>query len=320
MTLALVGDIGGTNARFALADIGGDRPRVLETRACRVADHAEPLDAVDAFLEAAGERPDCSVLAVAGPVKDGEVSLTNAGWTLKEDGLRAHGLRHARLINDFAAQAWAAPLLGDADRVSLGGPAEGEPRSTLAALGPGTGFGLSAWVDDGEREAVAATEGGHVAFAPSDEVEIEILRRLTVVHGRVSVERILSGPGLLALHHVLAEIDGRAPAFDQPDAVTEAALRGDAEAARTVERFAAILGSVAGDIALGLGALGGVYVTGGIPPVIAPFLQDGGFRRRFEDKGRFRDYVAAIPTWLVTREHPALLGAAHAAWKLRRGA
>jgi len=313
MTLALVGDIGGTNARFAIADVAEDLPRVGAPRLFRVADQPDPSEAIEAVLADAPERPTVAVLAVAGPVGGGAVRLTNAGWSLSEAGLRAHGMDQAKLINDFAAQAWAAPLLDDGDRRSLGGPAAGATDATIATLGPGTGFGLAAWVDDGQRQAVVSGEGGHVGFAPVDDVEIEILRLLTRRYGRVSIERILSGPGLAALHEALSQIDGKACDPLGPDAVTRRALAGQADARRTVERFCAILGSVAGDAALALGARGGVYVAGGVGSAIADILARSDFRQRFEDKGRFAGYLRTVPTWLVTRDHPALLGAANCA-------
>lgn len=315
--LALVGDIGGTNARFAIADLTGPAPVLWGVRAYRGADFERPLDAVETYLATVEEGPSIAVLAVAGPVDAGAARLTNAGWRLSEAELVAWGFGRARLINDFAAQAWALPLLGPGDAADLGGgPAD--PAATLAVLGPGTGFGVAAWVRDGEgREAVLSGEGGHVAFAPCDEVEIEVLRRLSARHGRCSVERILSGPGLLELHRTLAELAGEPGAAARPEQITARALANDPAAARTLERFCAILGAVAGDVALAYGARGGVYIAGGIAPTILEFLERSAFRARFEAKGRFAGYLREIPTRVVTREHPALLGAANVARRLR---
>lgn len=315
--LALVGDIGGTNARFAIADLTDPAPVLWGVRAYRGSAFEHPLEAIETYLATVDEGPKIAVLAVAGPVDDGAARMTNARWRLSEAELEAWGFVRARLINDFAAQAWALPLLGPDDVRPLGGGID-QPEHTLAVLGPGTGFGVAAWVRDAERrEAVLAGEGGHVAFAPGDELEIEVLRRLAVRHGRCSVERILSGPGLLDLHHILAELAGEPDDLERPEQVTERALAGDPAAARTLERFCAILGAVAGDVALAFGARGGVYIAGGIAPTITDFLDRSAFRARFEDKGRFAGYLREIPTRVVTREHPALLGAANAARRLR---
>ncbi len=163
------------------------------------------------------------------------------------------------------------------------------------------------------------TEGGHVAFAPSDETEIEIWRRLTRKYGRVSVERVLSGSGLYDLYLALADIAGAKPACADPKGVEEAARAGDAVAGQTIDRFCRILGAVAGDIALGLGARGGVYVTGGVAQHLADHIAAGGFRERFEAKGRFDGYMRAIPTYLITDAYTALIGSAQVAGRAGAG-
>lgn len=312
---ALVGDIGGTNARFALAELEGPTPHVGEAVGLKVADYPRATDAIAAFLAARGlDRPPAvAVIAVAGPVRRGAIDFTNSDWLLSEADLLALGCDQARLINDFAALALAAPLLAGADLRAVGPEEAGPSGGTIAVLGPGTGFGVSALVRDDRGEAVLSTEGGHVGFAPTDEVEVELLRRLSARHGRVSVERILSGAGLDELHECLRAMDGLPPEPVAPARITAAALAGDPAALRSVERFCAILGGVAGDFALAYGATGGVLVAGGIAPRIIDILQASAFRARFEDKGRFRDYLAAVPTRVIVRPHAALLGAARAA-------
>ena len=309
--LALVGDIGGTNARFGLAEVGRGRaaPRDVRTLPTGPMTAAE---AVSTYLSQAGARPEAVVLAVAGPVRDGAVEMTNAGWRLSEAGLRESGFGHALIINDFVAQAWAAPLLANTEKTPIGGPAEGPAGETVAVVGPGTGLGLSALAYGDGGAAALATEGGHVAFAPHDDVEIEVLGLLAKRYGRVSVERILSGPGLADLYDALGQLAGRAAEALEPAEVSRRAEAGEPEAVATVERFCAILGAFAGDVALALGARGGVYLAGGIPPRLSRVLASGGFRTRFEDKGRFRRYMETIPTWIVTAPDAALLGAAAA--------
>lgn len=307
----LVADIGGTNARFAWVDLadGGLKCRDAIDLLCR--DYPGPVEAIDAYLKRAGvkKRPGYVVMAVAGPVTDRAIQLTNNSWKVSEAELIASGFKGARLINDYAALAVAAAHLKDDDVVHLGGPRTGDPDGSVAVIGAGTGFGVSALARDGVTQTPMATEGGHISFSPSDEVEIEVLRNLIGKYGRVSVERVLSGPGILDLHAALNAIENAGDVLD-PAEITRAALEGDALSLRTLERFCSIYGCVAGDSALTFGATGGVYLAGGIGPKILPILQRGHFRERFEAKGRFGDYMRRIPTYLITREHVALSGAA----------
>lgn len=312
----LVGDVGGTNARFAIARLVDGRPVLEQVRSFPTSAHPTFLKGVQAFIEGCGARPTGGVIAVAGPVTDGAIDLTNSTWRISEAELSALGHGPMRLINDFEAQAWGAPIVPDADLASLGGPAEGDPHATLAVLGPGTGFGVSALIRNADgREMAMPSEGGHADFAPGDAVEDEILRILRRRYGRVSIERLICGPGLVNLHRALCEIDGRETVIDDPAEITRAALETpDSPCGATLARFCAMLGAVAGDIALTTGARGGVYVAGGIAPRILPFLRAGPFRQRFERKGRFQDYMAAIPTQVILHRHAALLGAARAAF------
>ncbi len=275
-------------------------------------DYPSAEAAIDAYLVDAGaDRPERVVLAVAGPVEHGSIKLTNLDWRLSEERLQDKGgFRRARLINDFAAQALGAPRV-EAHRLLRLGPQIPAPEDgTLAVLGPGTGFGVAGLVREPGRDIVLSTEGGHVAFAPADELEVEIWRRFTRKRDRVSVERVLSGAGLYELYLALADIDGAAAPCAHQEEVQVAAQAGDPLAAKTVDRFCLILGAVAGDIALGLGARGGVYVTGGVAQRLADQLAAGGFRERFEAKGRFQAYMRAIPAWLILEPYAALIGAA----------
>lgn len=312
--LALVGDIGGTNARYALVDLHGDACEILAPRGYRCSAYVEATDSIRAYLHDVGlnHAPGAAAIAVAGPVKDGAIRFTNMSWTLSENGLRSMGFSRAKLLNDYAALALAAPKLKPVELHQLGGAAA-DHRQTIAVLGPGTGFGASALARDGIHQVALATEGGHIAFAPCDDVEIEILKVLTWRFGRVSVERLLSGPGLCNIHSALAEIEGRADEGEcDPAEITRRALAGDAASRAAVDRFCAILGSVAGDMALNFGAQGGVYIGGGICPQILDILVHSPFRERFEDKGRFRQYLEPIPAYVILREFAALVGAAQA--------
>lgn len=312
----LVGDVGGTNARFAIAHMVNGRPVLEHHDSFPAETYPTFLEGVEAFIDGCEVKPTGGVIAVAGPVTDGEIDLTNSPWRVSEAELQTLGLNPVRLINDFEALAWGAPVVPDAELASLGGPAEGDDKAAIAVLGPGTGFGVSALARDGRGGEIAMpSEGGHACFAPGDPIEDEILRILRRRYERVSIERLICGPGLLNMHRALAEIDGRETHIDDPALITAEALedpRGHCGA--TLARFCAILGAAAGDIALTTGARGGVYIAGGIAPRILPFLKASPFRERFERKGRFKDYMAAIPTKVILHKHAALLGAARVAF------
>ncbi len=312
----LVGDVGGTNARFAIARSRDGVLSLDHHESFKGADHPTFLAGVRAFIDECDVKPTGGVIAVAGPVTDGEIDLTNSPWRVSETELGSLGLNPVRLINDFEALAWGAPVIPRDQLASLGGPDEGDADAAIAVLGPGTGFGVSALVRDGRGgEMAMPSEGGHACFAPGDPVEDEILRIMRRRYDRVSIERLICGPGLLNMHRALAEIDGRESHIDDPAVITtEAMANPNSPCGATLARFCAILGAVAGDIALTTGARGGVYIAGGIAPRILPFLQASPFRERFERKGRFQDYMAAIPTHVILHKHAALLGSARVAF------
>ena len=306
----LVGDVGGTNARFALVDAQG---HVRHPRAFPCKDYASLADIIAEYIDTtAGKKvPPRAVIAVAGPVVGGEIEFTNLDWVVSEGDLLAHfEFEAVKLINDFAAQALACPLLEGPDLRPLG-PAVGRAHDCpVVALGAGTGFGVAALARNERGDVAISTEGGHAGFAPSDEVEVEVWRRLHARYGRVSIERLLSGQGLYDLYCALAEQKRQPAALPNEMKVTTEGLVGDPLASEAIDRFIGILGAVAGDLALTFGARGGVYVSGGIAPRIADRLAKGAFRARFEDKGRLSDYVRAIPTYLVLHPYPAIIGAA----------
>jgi glucokinase len=307
----LVGDVGGTNARFALVDAADGRLRALHIYEAHR--YAALNDIVADFLEhtmGRGRRPPRAVIACAGPVLDGEITFTNLAWQVSEGELLAQfEFEAVRLINDFAAQALACPLLaGDALR-PIGPARRGPDDAPMVVLGAGTGFGVAGLARAERGDIAIATEGGHAAFAPSDDLEIEVMQRLHAKHGRVSIERLLSGRGLFELYEALAGMRQAEPVLADQTAVMAAAAKGDPLAAETLDRFCSILGGVAGDLALMFGARGGVFISGGIAPRMADRLAASQFRARFEDKGRLSAFVRDIPTSLVLHPHPALLGA-----------
>ncbi len=306
----LVGDVGGTNARLALIDGEG---RVRNLQIYPAADYATLSEVITDYLDrtVGRKRPPRAVIAVAGPVLDGEIEFTNLDWQVSEGELLAQfEFEAVRLINDFAAQALACPLLSGDSLRPLGASRRGGSDCPMLVLGAGTGFGVAGLARSERGDMAVSTEGGHAAFAPSDDVEVEVWSRFRARHGRVSIERILSGRGLFELYGVLASLNQVEPVLADEKAVYEAANKGDALANETLDRFCGILGSVAGDLALSFGARGGVFVSGGIAPRMADRLASGSFRARFEDKGRLTPYLQQIPTSLVLHPYPALIGAA----------
>jgi glucokinase len=317
--VGLVGDVGGTNARFALVDNEG---RIRNLHVYQAAKYASLSDIVADFLERTlgRKRVPRAVVAVAGPVLEGEIEFTNLDWRVSEGELLAQfEFEAVKLINDFAAQALACPRL-EGDALKPIGPelGRGAHDCPMVILGAGTGFGVAALARSERGDIAVATEGGHGAFAPQDEVEVELWRRLHARHGRVSIERLLSGAGLYDLYTALADIEGANAELADEAAVMKQGLAGDRLAAATLDRFGGVMGSVAGDLALSFGARGGVFVSGGIAPRMADRLATGPFRQRFEDKGRLSDYVRAIPTNLVLHPYPAIVGAARELEQMER--
>ena len=318
--LALIADIGGTNARFALCDPTAAVPALLESQSLRNAGFASLQHAAEHYLAAVGARPRRAAIALACPVGGDEIRLTNRAWSFNRHELRASlGLDELRLINDFGAIAQAVPALAADERVALYGRDHDITRGPVSVIGPGTGFGVGLLVGSAARGwDVVETEGGHVGFAPLGDEERALADWAVARHGRVSWERLLSGSGLSAIDAVLRARGGVQDAgLRDPADVVAAALDGhDVVARRALARFCAILGSVAGDVALVHGART-VVVAGGIVPRFLPFLRASGFRERFLAKGRFAAYLEPVSVQVVTHPNPGLLGAAVA---LRDGA
>jgi len=306
----LVGDIGATNARFAVLD-AELRPAHARVLACD--DYSTIGDAIRAYLaeEALPLRPRVAALAVASPVTGDQVAFTNHPWIFSIDGLRRElELERLVIVNDFTANALAMPHLKPDERVAIGGgsPVAGAP---IAVLGPGTGLGMSGLVPSNGGWYAIAGEGGHATMPATDAREAEVIAHMRRRFDHVSAERILSGPGLVDLYQTLADVEGKPVA---PYTAAQIADRhiGESEplCATAWAMFCTMLGTVASDLALTLGARGGVYIAGGIMPRLGAGLADTGFRRRFEDKGRFRGYLAAIPTYVVMHPIPAFVGLA----------
>lgn len=318
----LVGDVGGTHARFAVVDAWGPGPWRIHARGDLTMRFDRFTDALNLYLNQARlpKLPSMAAIAVAGPVTAGTVRFTNRAWTISESELRQFGFAKVVLINDYAALALATDLLRAEDVRTLGPTLQGVAGAPISIVGAGTGFGVSCRVRAGDLVIPLATEGGHIGFSPTNEREVGVWRALGQRFGRVSVERILSGPGLENLHQALQGMDG-SPGVGLPAAeITARALMSDVACSATLTMFCSILGTVAGDLALAHGAQGGVFLAGGIGQQIASFLAASPFRARFEGKGRLSDFVKAIPTRVIMNSEAALLGAARAALDLHTGA
>jgi glucokinase len=310
----LVGDVGGTHARFAVVEPAHAGPWRILQRLDLAERFATFTDALKSYLEHAGVTalPRLAAIAVAGPVVAGTARFTNRGWVVSEQALREVGFERALLINDFAALALAVDLLDEKHLHPIGPQIKGLEGGTITILGAGTGFGVSCLARYGERAVPMATEGGHMSFAPGDPDELAVLQLMWKQPGHVSIERFLSGTGLEHLYRTLEQLSGRtAPELTAAE-ISAAALRNEAGPRAALTMFCSIYGAVAGDFALAHGAGGGVYIAGGIAEKIEEFLMQSPFRRRFEDKGRLTAYVAAIPTQLIVYPDIALLGAARA--------
>ena len=311
-TTWLVGDIGGTNARFGLVSPDGS---LLHSRVLADADYPGIGEAIEAYLADRGglPQPRRGAIAIASPVGGDEVRMTNHPWVFSISGLRTRlGFERLEVINDFTAQALALPHLKAEDKtvIGRGSPEEGWP---IGVLGPGSGLGVSGMIPHGKHWIPLTGEGGHGTMAPFTDRESDVLGALRRRLDHVSAERVLSGPGLVNLYQSLTEIDG------VPAKQYTAAQISDAETCKTdalceeaTQMFCAMLGATAGNLALTLGARGGVYIAGGIVPRLGERFAASQFRERFEAKGRLRDYLATIPTYVVIHKLPAFLGCAAA--------
>ena len=303
----LLADIGGTNARFAVLDDGvvGGMTHLL------VRDHASFHGALDKYLDGrtAPDGIGAAVIAVAGPVQNGRCVLTNSSWVIDEGELcAAYGLSTARLINDFEAVAWSLPHLGADRLLQIGGrqPATGMP---LAAVGPGTGLGVGVNIPHAAGHVVLASEGGHTTMAANSPREDAVIDQLRRRFGHVSAERVLSGSGLENLYRALAVLDGLVLPDRSAAEIARDGINGSCATSRAaIGMFCAMLGNVAGNLALTVGAKGGIYIAGGILRQMPDYLVASEFRARFEDKGRLRSYLEPIPAYLIVDDDIAFTG------------
>jgi glucokinase len=295
----LIADIGATSARCALCrDM-----RISDLKIFRNDDFADAKTLLSGYLSSFNARPRFGAVAIAAPVSGDDVQMTNRDWHFNRLELAQQlNLEALQVINDFHAVAFALPEIRNRDRVEIG-KASAYRDGTRAVLGPGTGLGVGAWVADGDRGVAMFGEGGHVTLSARNEAEERIIAKLRERYGHCSAERVLSGPGIVALHNAM-----HGEEMKTSREITSGTV--DPKCRATMDQFFRFLASVAADLAMTTGASGGLYIAGGIVPDHVEEIRASTFRERFEDKNRYRGYMQAIPTWVITDPTPGLTGLA----------
>ncbi|MCQ1851824.1 glucokinase [Neorhizobium galegae] len=306
----LIGDIGGTNARFSILLDAYAEPKPFPN--VRTADYPTIDDAIQKIvLDSSSVQPRSAILAIAGPIDGDEIDLTNCDWVVRPKGMITQlGFEDVLVVNDFEAQALAVAAMPDEYRETLG-PNNQPHMASRVVLGPGTGLGVAGLVYARHMWFPVPGEGGHVDVGPRSERDFEIFPHLKRIEGRVSAEEILSGRGVVNIYQAVCAADGLQPAFSDPADITAHGLSGsNSQAVETLSLFATYLGRVAGDMALIFMARGGVYLAGGISQKIIPALKGPEFRAAFEDKAPHTELMGTIPTFVVTHPQAALAGLA----------
>jgi glucokinase len=306
----LLADIGGTNVRFALLPRGSDQPQQERSLLC--ADYPGLEQAARAYLaDASAPHVSEAAIDVATAVTGDLVKLTNSPWTFSiEQTRRQLGLTRLLVLNDFTALALSLPLL-DGGELRQVGRGQALPHKAIGLIGAGTGLGVSGLQPCGSRWVPLEGEGGHVAFSPMDAREDAVLVVLRERFGHVSAERVVSGPGLVNVYQALCRIDHAPVRALEPEQIAQSALSGaDPQCMEALALFCGALGTAAANLAITLGARGGLYIGGGIVPKLGAYFERSSFRARFEHKGRFSSYLVAIPTFVILADYPALRGLA----------
>lgn len=308
--MCLIADIGGTNARFAIVEEGGLSPSNERTLSC--SEYPTLVDAVIAYLDdVSSEVPETASIAIATPVTNDRIVMTNHVWDLSVDETRrALGIKSLKVLNDYTALALALPYLGadDYKQIGSGTSIKNQP---MAVLGPGTGLGVSGAIYADKFWFPLQGEGGHVSYGPLNDRESDVFEIIRKRYDHISAEILVSGPGLVLLYESIAQCDGIQCAQLSPEQVTYEALNEtNASAQEAVSMFCGILGVMAANLALTLGARGGVFIGGGIVPKLGDYFESSYFRACFENNTRFRHYLEEIPTFVIESKYPALIGAA----------
>ncbi|MDX1654397.1 MAG: glucokinase [Candidatus Competibacteraceae bacterium] len=307
----LIADIGGTNARFALTGADG---AIVRQQTLPCADYPGLTEAVEYYLAGVGEgaRPREAAMAIATPITGDRITMTNHVWSFSIEETRQRlGLGRLLMLNDFTALAMALPYLDPGDLTQVGG--DESRRGAIALLGPGTGLGVSGLIPVGEGWVPLQGEGGHVTYGPATDRELEILRITRTHFEHVSAERLISGMGLINLYQAIASLEEKTLEQLTPAQISQRGLEdSDPLCTEAVATFCSMLGTVAGNLALTLGAVGGVYIGGGIVPRLGEYFARSPFRERFQAKGRFRSYLEPIPCFVIRAHNPALVGVSKA--------
>jgi glucokinase len=305
----LLADVGGTNARFTMENPQG---KWVDTEVLRCADYPDFAAAVQAYLTKVGRSmPAYAGVAIANPVHGDWIEMTNHHWRFSiEQTRRTLGLKQLIVANDFTALAMALPHLADDEKIQIGGQACSQ-RLPLGLLGAGTGLGVSGLLPIAEDRWVSlSSEGGHMSFAPNGPRERALLELVSQRYEHVSAERLISGTGLPLVYESLCQLDGQEPRPNLDGAAISTLAREQSEpyCKETLYLYSAMLGSMAGNIALMLGSLGGVYIGGGVTLNLGEQFDKKVFRERFENKGRFQNFLKKIPCYLITARYPAFIG------------
>lgn len=323
MSLLLVADIGGTNGRFGLVEHDAEKNRIngktnytAERQiTLKCANYPDMATMIKACCSEFGiNMPEYGCLAIAGPIENGQASMTNLNWKFSIDGLRDQlGMKTLHVINDFASLAYAVPFLESNELVTLYDSHKTNVDAPIVVMGPGTGFGMAALVPNQNNWRIIPTEGGHASFAPTNEKELDIKAFLLKEQNHVSVENILSGGGLVTLYRALAHNHSlEAKPYTPADVSSKGIANEDPICREAVLTFCDVLGEVAGDKALSLGAKGGVVIGGGITPKLVDLLPESHFLERYKNKGPMTSYVSDISIKLIINDKAALVGSA--AW------
>lgn len=311
MNAGLIADIGATNARFALADDQG----IYEEKVLQCGDYPSIVDAAQTYMDGLkGAKPKQAAFAIAGPITGDQFEMTNHLWNFSIRQTQADlGLSSFTLMNDFKAIALGIPHLKPADMMQVGGDQRPEVHGTIGIVGPGTGLGVASLFWDGSAYRANPGEGGHVTMPAKTQREFDIFRTLRYKYHHISAERVCSGKGLVNIYNAIRVLDGHENLEDKTaEQISQAAINKTcAVSEEALDKMMAFLGCVAGDLAMSLGAKGGVYIAGGIPAKLGDYFFNSRFRTEFESKGRFGSYLKPIPTYLITHPFIAFVGLQH---------
>lgn len=308
MPAGLIADIGATNARFALADEKG----IYEEKVLQCADYPTIVDATKTYLDGLkGVKPTRGAFAIAGPISGDQFEMTNHLWNFSiRQTQQDLNLASFTLLNDFKAIALGIPHLKSGDFKQIGGDQKPQAQAPIGIVGPGTGLGVASLTWDGARYRANPGEGGHVTMAAKTQREFDIFRTLRYKYHHISAERVCSGKGLVNIYNAIRILDGKDDVPERTaEEISKCALDKSCDVCvESLDKMMAFLGSVAGDLAMTLGAHGGIYIAGGIPAKLGQYFFDSRFRAEFEAKGRFKEYLKPIPTYLITHPFTAFVG------------